>query len=471
MKSLATGGAGAGKGSAGRDVAIALAVFGVAFVALHASPVASVGDSKYTLLLTEQLLVQQRFQLDPYFWPHVDSSSYPAVRSGMLPRHVRRRAGHLYYYYPPGSSILSLPVVALARAVGVSTIDAQGRYDFQAEKRLQRLAAAAFTAAAAALFFLTARLCLPLRWSLLVAFAGIFATQGWSTLSRSLQAHTCGVFLLSVVVYLLLRAEQRGERCRPVLLGSILSWGFFVRPTAAFTIAPIVSFIAITRRRELPALVATGALWLAAFVAYSQHHFGTWLPEYYTQGHRFQWESWWTGFSAQMISPSRGLLVYVPLVLVVGYLLAAYRHRLQHRGLVRTALAAIAIHCTVVAGYGNFWGGSSYGPRFHADLLPLFVLLGILGLRAALDDRSAAGGHGAPRLRRVLEPAAFVASLLIGVAIHGAGALSGAHGRWNREPVHVSEDPMRVFDWSRPQWAVALFPGRFPPASLEGGDG
>jgi len=455
---------GGGRRAIAREAAIAVAVFGVAFAALYASPVVRVGDSKYTLLLSEQLLVNQNFRLDDYFWPNVDSSAYPGVREGNLPRHVRKRAGHLYYHYPPGSSILAIPIVAVARWTGVSTIDARGHYHFEAEQRLQRLAGSIFTASVAALFFLTARLCLSAPWSLVVAFSGIFATQGWSTLSRSLQAHTSGVLLLSVVVFLLLRAVEGRGRLHPVLLGTLLSWSFFVRPTAVFTIVPVVLLIGFTRRRDLPALLVTGACWLAAFVAYSQHHFDLWLPEYYVQGHRFQWESWWTGFSAQMFSPSRGLLVYVPLVGVTGYLLAAHRRWLRHVGLVRMALLAIAMHSVVAAGYDNWWGGSSYGPRFHADLLPLFVLLGILSLRAAQDDRAASGKAPSPRLARVLVPAAFAASLLIGLAINGAGAVSSAQFRWNREPVHVSEDPMRVFDWSRPQWAVTLFPGRFPPA-------
>jgi len=117
-------------------------LFTLTFVVFLASPLTKLGDSKYTMLLSEQLLRHQSFKLDDYFWPKVDSRHYPEVLPGKrLPRHVIRQAKHLYYVYPPGTSLLSVPLVAIMRLFGLSTIQQDGLYNFEDEKLMQKFAA------------------------------------------------------------------------------------------------------------------------------------------------------------------------------------------------------------------------------------------------------------------------------------------------------------------------------------------
>ena len=72
------------------------------------SPVAAITDSRYTMLVSEHFLLKGNLAVDEHFWPYVDSSNYPLVRKGQTrPRHIRRHQGHLYYFYPAGTPVLS----------------------------------------------------------------------------------------------------------------------------------------------------------------------------------------------------------------------------------------------------------------------------------------------------------------------------------------------------------------------------
>ncbi|MEL6714750.1 MAG: hypothetical protein AAFP86_13290, partial [Planctomycetota bacterium] len=101
------------------------------------------------------------------------------------------------------------------------------------------------------------------------------------------------------------------------------------------------------------------------------------------------------------------------------------------------------------------WGGHGYGARFSTDLVPLFALLGALGLAGRAVAAPSA------RTRRV-ENAALIAAALFGALLNGAGAVSTGGEEWNRVPVPIGEDPGRCFDWSRSQPLCALFPERLP---------
>ena len=89
-----------------------------------------------------------------------------------LPRHVRRHGERLYYWYPPGTPLLSVPIAAAFRAAGMPTIREGDRYDFSNEVRAQKFGAALLMALAAVAFYALARLELPVHSSLFVAITG-----------------------------------------------------------------------------------------------------------------------------------------------------------------------------------------------------------------------------------------------------------------------------------------------------------
>ena len=96
------------------DTRIGLILGGALFVIFWASPVLRVHDSQYSMLLSEQLLLNQSFELDDYF-RREDRGDSARTRWRRLPRHVRPSGDHLYYWYPPGTPLLSVPLAAALR--------------------------------------------------------------------------------------------------------------------------------------------------------------------------------------------------------------------------------------------------------------------------------------------------------------------------------------------------------------------
>src|SRR5207245_624029 len=127
---------------------------------------------------------------------------------------------HLYYYFPPGSSLLSLPYVALMNAFGVSAAKPDATYNPEGEETIETSLAAILMAALSFIVFLTARLALPRSWSAIVALGGSFATQIWSTASRALWSDTWAILLLAIVVWMLLAQETNRHKLNPILLAT-----------------------------------------------------------------------------------------------------------------------------------------------------------------------------------------------------------------------------------------------------------
>ena len=405
-----------------------------------------VADSKYSILVSESLLYHGTFTLDRYGFEDFgkqNSGGWGGIYQ------LELAGGHVYYYLPPGSSILSIPWVAVMNAFGVSASNADGAYNPRGERIIQAGLAAILMAAFAWLVFLTSRLLLPLGWSALIAFSVALGTQVLSTASSGLWSDTWGILLVGFVVYMLLAHECGRRQIRPMLLATLLAWSYFVRPTNSLAVMAVTAYIFFFCRALFIRYLAVGIAWLAAFIAYSWFHFGHALPDYFLAS-RLDFHSFWIALAANLISPSRGLLVFVPVIIFVIYLLVRYAHELPSRRLVIISLAIIVAHLIVVSGYAHWWAGHCFGPRFTTGLVPWFALIGILAIRARLAWREQ---HEPKRSLGWNAEIAFGAMLLlISVGINARGAMNGATAVWNQKPVNVDEHPERVWDWKHPQF-------------------
>jgi hypothetical protein len=199
-------------------------------------------------------------------------------------------------------------------------------------------------------------------------------------------------------------------------------------------------------------------LWLAAFVLYSWTHFGRPLPSYYLVS-RLEPAHFREALAANLVSPSRGLLIYVPVLLFVAFLLVRHRRQLVHRRLVWLSLIIVAANLAAVSLFPQWWAGHCFGPRFMTGSVPWFVLLGTLGLRASLTWR---GGRAAESPAGWRAQSAFgVALLVLSVFINANGAIRRATWEWNEgPPLNVDLHPGRVWDWRRPQFLAGYLPSR-----------
>jgi hypothetical protein len=419
------------------------------------SRIRQVADSHYSMLLSQSLLSHRSFTLDAYALPRYEPVWWGYYFKNGPVYQLEVADGHLYYHLPPGSSVLSAPFVAAFNLLGVSAANPDGSYDSRGEMIIEAGLAALLMAALAVIFFYTARLALPLPWSVAVAGGFALGTQVYSTASRALWSDTWGILLLGIAVFLLLRNEIGKRVFNPVCLATLLAWTYFVRPTFSVHIAAISVYLFTFYRRLFLPYALTGAAWLALFVCYSWLHFGRLLPSYYSAS-RLQFDSFWEALAGNLISPARGLLVYVPVLLFVFCLLARYWRTLSHRRLVWLTTAIIVGHLVAISSFNHWWGGHSFGPRFSTGLVPWFVLLAVLALRAMLDWRKKhpAASRAGWRAQLACGALLLVASLFINTR----GAASHATWLWNSRPEEIDQHPERLWDWSQPQFLAGITP-------------
>lgn len=404
-----------------------LAIFVAALALFLAAPLRqSSADSAYTLVSSMALLRDGTLAIDRYV---------PPGTGGTFP--LQTVQGHVYSFFPPGNAILSLPAVVVAEALGERVIDARGLADRAAENRIGAAFAACLMAALVALSFATARLFLDRPSSFGVATVTALGTAVLSTFSRGLWSQTWAVLLIAIAWFLALR------RSSAVVVGSLLAWAYFTRPTSAIAAVAIVLFLALERRRR-DAIVASlaGAVWLVGFVVWSRASFGTSLPPYY-QPTRLGRVSAVVALGGNLVSPSRGLVVFSPVIawaIVAG---AIFLFRARRRSLGFAALVACLGHLALLSSFEHWWGGASYGPRLASDLVPSAVVLAIWTLRA-----------GASRLL----PAALGA---LSMAMNVPGAVFESTWRWSEMGTSVEEREM--WSWSRAQFLAPFVERTIPP--------
>ena len=147
---------------------------------------------------------------------------------------------------------------------------------------------------------------------------------------------------------------------------------------------------------------------------------------------------------ALLVSPSRGLFIFSPFLLIVfARLLPSFLRR------KRPSLLEIVLVVSCVAwwvGLSRFpwwWGGGSYGPRLLSETALWLVILMI----PLLEEMSLVESPG----QRLLA-AAFVVTLTVSVAIHFRAAMFWPVWEWNNYPISVDQAPERVWDWGDPQF-------------------
>ena len=416
-------------------------------------------DSMWSIPTAVSLVDERNANLDEYL---------PQLRARAFV-FTQQARGHFYTIYPLGTSIMAAPGVVVLRPIaaavkrlapatwswlravqarrGCPPLDAEPVIELHSWT--EQLTASAIVAATAVVVFLIAADEMSVGAAVLVALLFAFATPAWSTASRSLWQHGPSMLLLAVALLIQLRGG------RMVWIGVLLACAYAVRPTNIIPLAVFGGWTLVSRPRQLPGFLAGAGIVLAVFFWSNMRLYGAWLSPYYRPG--FYTKNFFIGdaLAGDLISPARGLFTFSPIFLLcfVGLMIKVRMRRLT---LLDLAVAAVLVlHWIAIAvSNGNWWGGDSYGPRFFADLLPYLLFL-LLPVFAWLDSaRGAAFGAGV----------AVVALLAaVSVGMHAQGALNQATAEWNLYPVSVSMDPIRVWDWKRPQFLAGL---TFTPTPL-----
>jgi hypothetical protein len=462
-----------------------LAVIGLflAVLVIHAaSPVVQSGDSRLSVPTALRLVEHGDLRLDddPLVRDHPDRTDV-----------VTGRDGHRYWAFPWVSALFAVPAVAALRTAGVNVPAlAEGSHSWVVEKPV----AALLTALTTLLLLSCVRAPAPrrrrpavplpragspsipdriasgpdpitLRAAVLLAVVFAFGTSVWSTAGLALWTHGPSMLFLTIALRAALRlaagTTTRAAHRHAAVLGAALAMAYTVRPAGALALAGFTGWLAVRDPRRLPSAAAGAGAVLAAFCTVNLAAFGTLLPPYFSAG-RLHWTAGTVAAMAgSLISPSRGLLVFTPVVLaaVAGVRAAVRGHAFT--GLHAVACLVVVGQWLVIALFPHWWGGAAYGPRLFTDVLPLLAWLAVPAVRtwaataARLRSRQPRTPDG-----QVARPAAREGAILVGVvvlcvvsgAVTAQGALLRSSWCWNRVPVHVDIRPARVWDWTDPQF-------------------
>jgi hypothetical protein len=403
----------------------------------HASPIHYLSDSRFSLLMDQALLEYGSPNMIQYNVPHGEGGGFTNHGYFWSMDLVK---GRLLYTFPWGGALLSLPAVMLYRAFGIVPAPS-GRYNGSTELTMQSLITAIVCALTVFIFYETAALFLPLRWALVIAVSAAFGTQMWSSASRSLWPQCWYVMLVALAIWILMSGRKA-----PLILGTLFAWACFTRPGAPAVVALITIYVWVEYDLSFFIRYAlAGAVWTILFSAMMFYFEGVPFAIAYPLSYLAFRSDLGTRFFGVLLSPSRGLFVFSPILLLPVGLFVYYRRVLERRTLAAFSLGVILLHIIINSFYGPWWGGGSYGPRDLLDSIPWFVLLAIVGFRAFLDDRwlTLYGRWATISLGSLF--------LVVSIAINAAGALSPATIEWNLHPL-IDEHPERLWDWEHPQF-------------------
>ncbi len=419
----------------GAHAALALALGSLVLYNANVRETSSL-DTVPARVLPHEVIRSGRLDLDRLFreWP----GGTP------LPFYAQRVGGHYRSSYPVAPALLAVPVYAAPVLLGAGD-------SWAVLNALSKLAASLFAALSVAFVYLAAReLARRLHTgeasALGAAVVYAVATPTWAVSSQGLWGHAPAQLGLAAALWALVRPDVRpgGFALAGLGLGLMVA----SRPSTA-VVAAALAIPALRRWRAggWGLVVVLGAV-AVAVAAHNWSTFGSLQGGYalinrtHAQFHGV--DGTWSlaiprGLAGLLVSPSRGLLVYSP-VLAVAFL-GLVRGCAGPAGTpVRYLSLAVGASFLTLGTYTVWWGGHSFGPRLLTDILPALVL-GIVPAWPAVWR---------PGPRRWLAAAAFAASVMAEVV----GAFSFPSPReveWNMTPKDVDWAHERLWDWHDPQ--------------------
>jgi hypothetical protein len=440
------------------------AVFFLTTAVFALSPVVTNYDSFATFPTAVSIVNRHTLSLDAY--RHVLSTSYT----------VSHAHGHLVSSYPWAVGLFAIPaviVIDLAHALGGPSADSIVTDQAQIQNLVQLFSASIVTGLACATLALLAyrRLRGPAEkrrnWALLCGLVFAFATSAWSTASRALWQHGPSILFLAMALVALDRlfprnANDKGTRIDsiwpPLIAGVCIAGSVTMRPTNAVALALVTVLVFWKAQRRSAAIYTIGVL--AVFIPWTlitYHYYGTPLQPYDQASKLGLSSTFFESVAAQLISPSRGLFIFSPIVLVGVAGLAVAKRRRQISPLEALSAAAIPCYLVAIALFPVWWAGTSFGPRFMTETLPFFFVLAIPFVDWIMAWR-AEKPVGRPVVYRIAVMCSVVA-LVFSVLVNAQGGVLRSSICWNlKSPTFASvdNDPARAWSWSDPQFVFGL---------------
>lgn len=421
---------------------ILVLIFLIVFTVYYYSPVATPTDSRWVTHTALSILKNGTPFLDEY---------KNLLKGSYLIEYVN---GHPVSTYPIGVTSIVMPFVFIidkisGRAFGLGLNELLLAFP-QVDVEIEVFIASFITALAAMFIYLIGRFHLDRKYSLLLVFIFAFCTSAWSTASRALWSHGPSMLMLSIALYIILLARDKPWVVQFASLPLILS--FAMRPTNALPILVLTIYIFIKYRQYFVRYFHLGMAMVVPFLAYNLSVYNALIPSYYlsvttetfgTNPHFLE------ALAGTLISPSRGLFIFSPILLLSVFGVFLKIKKKQFYLLDYCLIGVIILHWIGMSSYSGWWGGHAIGPRYFTDMLPylMYFLIPVLAMIPQLSEKEKT-------------PFLLVFLCLIGISffVHYVSSTEWEVWRWNTDPLNVDQYPSRIWDWNDIQFMRGVFP-------------
>ena len=326
-------------------------------------------------------------------------------------------------------------------------------------KIMEKLSASLIASVSVIFVFLSVSELINKRIAIIVALIFAFATNTWTISSQGLWQHGLVELFLAMSIYLVLINEKQASNKIIICLGFISGLFVFNRPVDSILLISIIYYIFELRDRRIAYYFCAMFISGVPFLLYNLHYFGNLFGGMNILLGLFDGHSGLImPFMGLLISPSRGLLVYTPIMLfsILGYSRIFQLTNSRIRNFLFVLGISILALIIVYASFGMWWAGWSYGPRFLTGMLPaLAMFLGLYIKDIGFDIR--------PR-KNLLVICIFSILLVWSIFAQFVGAFYYTSGGWNANP-NVDLHPERVWDWKDNQIMWSFRAGIISPGT------
>jgi hypothetical protein len=341
------------------------------------------GDSRPVVLTAASLITRQRMELTPYAENYARLRLFTATEDA--PYFFLRRPDGLYSHYPSGMVPFALPVVAASWALGAD-LDSP-----LVHERLEKLAAALVSGACLGLFFLLALHLVDARTAFAATWILATGSVMFSTVGQALWQHGGVIMWTEILLLVEFSSWQAPSWKATALQGVACAMMLACRLSAGLIVGSFGAWVFVRSPLRALTIAVIAAAAVMPWAAMNWSVYGTPLGPMGVQTSGGLWAaSDPSGWCGVLVSPTHGLAVYQPWLLVgLLSLLPAFRRYLPApraalpRGWQMWALLAIGLHLALVSSWRCWWGGWCWGSRLAAEAIPLAALL-VLGPMAML---------------------------------------------------------------------------------------
>lgn len=384
------------------------------------------GDTLPSSYLPISILEHGTLYLD-YFHSLYGAKASKTYHDGAnpLPYYLTFVKGHYVSGYSPWPAFMAIPIYAVP-------VLAHAPLPLKSILFWAKLSAAMITAFSVLFLFWALREIVSVGWATVIALVYAFGTSAFSINSRAFYEHGPSVFFLTLGLFFLIKGEKNDSTLP--FAGLCFSAAVLMRYTDALIALPVCFYVFHKYRNVFVRYLYYSSPPAFLLLAYNHWYLGSvWNTGYFQLGSRTANNAWstpfWQGFSGLLFSPSRGLFIYSPILLMslVGIWLV------WRRGPISLRYLSIGIFLVVllISKWFMWWGGYGYGPRLLAGIAPLLCFF-LYPLGQIMRKRS-----------YLLSTFVLLAGLSISMNAIGAYWYDG---QWDAQE-SVRQHPQRLWSW------------------------